>query len=74
MCGLTSDLALLPHGDASLVGERGTALSGGQKARVNLARLVNKGFTGLNLARLVNKGFTALNLAGLVNMGFTGLR
>ncbi len=30
----------MPHGDQSLVGDRGVALSGGQKARVNLARSV----------------------------------
>lgn len=38
-CGLVSDLSLFPHGDETLVGEKGVTLSGGQKARVNLARL-----------------------------------
>ena len=31
---------MLVHGDLTLVGERGVTLSGGQKARVNLARAV----------------------------------
>ncbi|KAJ3068819.1 hypothetical protein HDU98_008057 [Podochytrium sp. JEL0797] len=39
-CGLAKDLQLLPHGDMSHIGEKGDALSGGQAARVNLARAV----------------------------------
>ena len=34
------DLALLAEGDSTFVGERGVALSGGQKARVSLARAI----------------------------------
>ena len=37
---LERDLKLLPFGDLSLVGERGVQLSGGQKARVTLARAI----------------------------------
>ncbi|XP_018014259.1 ATP-binding cassette sub-family C member 4 isoform X1 [Hyalella azteca] len=40
VCGLEADLQLLSEGDRTLVGERGTSLSGGQKARINLARAV----------------------------------
>ncbi|KAH8370754.1 hypothetical protein KR093_004890, partial [Drosophila rubida] len=39
-CQLDCDLALLPQGDATVVGERGISLSGGQKARISLARAV----------------------------------
>jgi len=37
-CNLERDLQLLTHGDGTLIGERGVNLSGGQKARVSLAR------------------------------------
>ncbi|KAK5629615.1 hypothetical protein RRF57_005330 [Xylaria bambusicola] len=39
-CALLDDFAQLPDGDETLVGERGISLSGGQKARVALARAV----------------------------------
>ena len=39
-CSLTDDLNILPDGDTSLVGEKGLSLSGGQKARISLARAV----------------------------------
>nr|AIN44105.1 multidrug resistance-associated protein 5-like protein [Laodelphax striatellus] len=39
-CALNEDLKILPGGDLANVGERGSALSGGQKARVSLARAV----------------------------------
>lgn len=38
VCALLKDFIQLPQGDKSLVGEQGTALSGGQRARINLAR------------------------------------
>ncbi|EQC25935.1 hypothetical protein SDRG_16235 [Saprolegnia diclina VS20] len=36
--GLTLDTAAMASGDLTMVGERGAALSGGQRARINLAR------------------------------------
>lgn len=42
VCALERDFALLPFGDKTIAGERGVTLSGGQKARINLARAVYK--------------------------------
>ena len=39
-CGLINDLQRFPDSDLTVVGERGTVLSGGQQARVELARAV----------------------------------
>ena len=40
-CCLKEDIEQLAVGDMTLVGERGVSLSGGQKARVTLARYVH---------------------------------
>ncbi|KAK9869800.1 hypothetical protein WA026_003532 [Henosepilachna vigintioctopunctata] len=41
-CALEKDFSSFPYGDKSLVGDRGVALSGGQRARINLARAIYK--------------------------------
>ncbi|KAK3096011.1 hypothetical protein FSP39_021917 [Pinctada imbricata] len=37
-CALNRDIDLMSNGDGTLIGDRGVSLSGGQKARVSLAR------------------------------------
>ena len=39
-CQLEADLRLMNEGDRTEIGERGVTLSGGQKARLSLARAV----------------------------------
>lgn len=42
VCALERDLKLFPYGDRTIIGERGVSLSGGQRARINLARAIYK--------------------------------
>ncbi|RAR12763.1 multidrug resistance-associated protein 5 [Stemphylium lycopersici] len=39
-CALRPDLEMLPHNDATEIGERGITVSGGQKQRMNIARAI----------------------------------
>jgi len=48
-CALIDDLAVLPAGDLTEIGEKGINLSGGQKARVSLARALYNSNTQLML-------------------------
>lgn len=42
VCALETDFTLLAHGDRTLASERGVTLSGGQRARISLARAIYK--------------------------------
>lgn len=37
-CALDKDIEVMPNGDSTMIGDRGVSLSGGQRARVSLAR------------------------------------
>ena len=43
LCCMNHDIASFENGSEEMVGDRGTTLSGGQKARLNLARVIYRG-------------------------------
>ncbi|KAJ3540055.1 hypothetical protein NM688_g6278 [Phlebia brevispora] len=56
VCALLSDLKILEDGDLSEIGEQGINLSGGQKARVSLARAVYSRASTLLLDDVLSAG------------------
>ncbi|XP_066250934.1 probable multidrug resistance-associated protein lethal(2)03659 [Euwallacea similis] len=42
VCALDRDFDILPYGDKTVIGDRGVTMSGGQRARITLARAVYK--------------------------------
>ncbi|KAH9169799.1 ATP-binding cassette transporter [Lactarius sanguifluus] len=56
VCALVNDLKILEDGDESEIGERGVNLSGGQKARVSLARAVYSRASTLFLDDVLSAG------------------
>ena len=67
-CALKSDLKTLPSGDATEIGEKGINLSGGQKHRVSLARVVYRYKTELKVTclNIFNSSFYTLYLYVLI--------
>lgn len=69
---LSKDLVVLPHADLTSIGERGINLSGGQKARVSVARALYSGLIAgkhlnnssiMNMDKTLNSVKTKLNLS-----------
>lgn len=58
---LGPDLAILPTGDETEIGERGISLSGGQKARVSLARAFYAAFCDNAQILLLDDPFSAVD-------------
>ena len=61
VCALQKDFDMFRHGDKTLVGEKGISLSGGQRARINLARYVRKQKLLLLLLLLLLSNFSLLS-------------
>ena len=61
-CQLVADLLQMDSGDGAMIGERGITLSGGQKARVSLARTVYAaGTVGRKCILLLDDPFSAVD-------------
>lgn len=67
-CALERDLSLLPSGDLTGIGSRGVNLSGGQKARVALARLAYGQVSGVLMLTDGNV-FSSLHTASGATVG-----
>ncbi|KYN30072.1 hypothetical protein ALC57_00470, partial [Trachymyrmex cornetzi] len=68
VCQLKTDFNLLPYGDKTIVGERGISLSGGQCARINLARAI---YADDDIYLMDDNDFTALSFYLLISILFT---
>lgn len=66
VCALERDISLFPHGDKTIVGERGVSLSGGQRARINLARAVYKEVRKIQVVFCPETGINLQNLAIII--------
>lgn len=67
-CCLGPDFKQFPYGDLSLVGERGVSLSGGQRARINLARAVYRDVSSTSNIIYIHE----INRYGCNFLGFPG--
>jgi ATP-binding cassette subfamily C (CFTR/MRP) protein 10 len=71
-CALLPDLAAMPAGDATAVGDRGATLSGGQRARLALARALYREDAGVVLLDDVLASVDASVAAWLVEHALRG--